>query len=121
MAPGDFQRCCMKKYRVSKTFQEINEKIRQGKAVVVTAEEMIDGRRDGAVVGQRQFGPVGEDPVDHLPRPLDGGIEPPAVAGPGQRGIDPPAEWVETVGGRRGRHLEGRPALHARRASRAED
>ena len=32
----------MKKYRVSKTFQEINEKIRQGKAVVVTAEEMID-------------------------------------------------------------------------------
>ena len=32
----------MKKYRVNKTFQEINEKIRQGKAVVVTAEEMID-------------------------------------------------------------------------------
>ena len=32
----------MKKYKVSKTYQEINEKIRQGKAVVVTAEEMID-------------------------------------------------------------------------------
>ena len=31
----------MKKYRVKKTFREINEKIRQGKAVVVTAEEMI--------------------------------------------------------------------------------
>jgi uncharacterized protein (DUF39 family) len=31
----------MKKYRVSKTYQEINAKIRQGKAVVVTAEEMI--------------------------------------------------------------------------------
>ncbi|MEI7638160.1 MAG: homocysteine biosynthesis protein [Syntrophus sp. (in: bacteria)] len=32
----------MKKYKVSKTYQEINEKIRQGKAVVMTAEEMID-------------------------------------------------------------------------------
>ena len=32
----------MSKNRVNKTFQEINEKIRQGKAVVVTAEEMID-------------------------------------------------------------------------------
>ncbi|MDD2671665.1 MAG: homocysteine biosynthesis protein [Syntrophales bacterium] len=32
----------MKKYRVNKTYQEINEKIRQGKVVVVTAEEMID-------------------------------------------------------------------------------
>lgn len=32
----------MKKYRVSKTYQEINDRIRQGKAVVVTAEEMID-------------------------------------------------------------------------------
>ncbi|MCX7815909.1 MAG: homocysteine biosynthesis protein [Syntrophales bacterium] len=32
----------MKKYKVKKTYAEINEKIRQGKAVVVTAEEMID-------------------------------------------------------------------------------
>lgn len=32
----------MKKYKVKKTFQEINEKIRRGRAVVVTAEEMID-------------------------------------------------------------------------------
>ena len=32
----------MKKHKVVKTYQEINEKIRQGKAVVVTAEEMID-------------------------------------------------------------------------------
>jgi len=32
----------MKKMRVGKTFQEINAKIREGRAVVVTAEEMID-------------------------------------------------------------------------------
>ena len=32
----------MKKHKVTKTYHEINEKIRQGKAVVVTAEEMID-------------------------------------------------------------------------------
>ena len=32
----------MKKHKVIKTYQEINDKIRQGKAVVVTAEEMID-------------------------------------------------------------------------------
>jgi uncharacterized protein (DUF39 family) len=32
----------MKKIKNSKTIQEINEKIKQGKAVVVTAEEMID-------------------------------------------------------------------------------
>jgi uncharacterized protein (DUF39 family) len=32
----------MKKLKNSKTIQEINEKIKQGKAVVVTAEEMID-------------------------------------------------------------------------------
>ena len=32
----------MKKFKVIKTYQEINDKIRQGKAVVVTAEEMID-------------------------------------------------------------------------------
>lgn len=31
----------MSKYKVNKTFQEINEKIRSGKAVVVTAEEII--------------------------------------------------------------------------------
>ncbi|MDY6836671.1 MAG: homocysteine biosynthesis protein [Thermodesulfobacteriota bacterium] len=32
----------MKKHRIQKTFQEINEKVRAGKAVVVTAEEIID-------------------------------------------------------------------------------
>jgi uncharacterized protein (DUF39 family) len=32
----------MKKFKVKKTFQEINEKIKNGRAVVVTAEEMID-------------------------------------------------------------------------------
>lgn len=32
----------MKKFKVKKTYAEINERIRQGKAVVVTAEEMID-------------------------------------------------------------------------------
>lgn len=32
----------MKKFKVNKTYKEINEKIKQGKAVVVTAEEMID-------------------------------------------------------------------------------
>lgn len=32
----------MKKYKVSKTYKEINEKIKAGKAVVVTAEEIID-------------------------------------------------------------------------------
>ena len=32
----------MKKYKVNKTYKEINEKIKNGKAVVVTAEEIID-------------------------------------------------------------------------------
>ncbi len=32
----------MKKFKISKTIKEINEKIKSGKAVVVTAEEMID-------------------------------------------------------------------------------
>jgi len=32
----------MKKYKINKTYQEINEKIRSGKVVVVTAEEIID-------------------------------------------------------------------------------
>jgi uncharacterized protein (DUF39 family) len=32
----------MKKFKVGKTIREINDKIKQGKAVVVTAEEMID-------------------------------------------------------------------------------
>ena len=40
----------MAKYQVSKTVQEINEKIRKGKAVVVTAEEMIGiVRKEGTV------------------------------------------------------------------------
>ncbi|PKN35434.1 MAG: hypothetical protein CVU61_03975 [Deltaproteobacteria bacterium HGW-Deltaproteobacteria-19] len=32
----------MKKHRVAKSYREINDRIRQGRAVVVTAEEMID-------------------------------------------------------------------------------
>jgi uncharacterized protein (DUF39 family) len=32
----------MKKYKIKKTYQEINEKIKSGKVVVVTAEEMIN-------------------------------------------------------------------------------
>jgi len=32
----------MKRHKVHKTYKEINERIKQGKAVVVTAEEMID-------------------------------------------------------------------------------
>jgi L-aspartate semialdehyde sulfurtransferase len=36
----------MSDFRVRKTFSEINEKIRQGKAVVVTAEEMISVTRE---------------------------------------------------------------------------
>jgi uncharacterized protein (DUF39 family) len=32
----------MKRYKVQKTYQEINEKIKSGKVVVVTAEEIID-------------------------------------------------------------------------------
>ncbi len=36
----------MKKFAVNKTYEEINKKIKDGKAVVVTAEEMIDIVRD---------------------------------------------------------------------------
>jgi len=32
----------MKKFKVNKTFQEINAKIKSGEVVVVTAEEIID-------------------------------------------------------------------------------
>ncbi|MCX5892528.1 MAG: hypothetical protein NTW80_06065, partial [Deltaproteobacteria bacterium] len=32
----------MANYQVNKTYQEINDKIRKGQAVVVTAEEIID-------------------------------------------------------------------------------
>ena len=32
----------MKKYKIKKTYKEINEKIKSGKVVVVTAEEMIN-------------------------------------------------------------------------------
>ncbi|MDD5168026.1 MAG: homocysteine biosynthesis protein [Syntrophales bacterium] len=46
----------MKKHKVTKTFQDINEKIRQGKAVVVTAEEMIDiVERHGDVEAARRI------------------------------------------------------------------
>ncbi len=44
----------MKKYKVNKTYQEINEKIKSGKVVVVTAEEMIGiVKEKGAVKAAR--------------------------------------------------------------------
>ena len=40
----------MGKHRINKTYKEINEKIKSGKAVVVTAEEIIDiVKENGAV------------------------------------------------------------------------
>ena len=36
----------MQSHKVNKTFKEINDKIRSGKAVVVTAEEIIDIVKD---------------------------------------------------------------------------
>lgn len=45
----------MPHYQVNKTFQEINEKIKTGRAVVVTAEEIIDlVRQKGEVAAARQ-------------------------------------------------------------------
>ncbi|MBA3017619.1 MAG: homocysteine biosynthesis protein [Proteobacteria bacterium] len=44
----------MKKYKINKTYQEINEKIKSGKVVVVTAEEIIDiVKQEGAVEAAR--------------------------------------------------------------------
>src|SRR4030065_287410 len=44
----------MANYQVNKTYQEINEKIKRGQAVVVTAEEIVDiGRRKGEVAAAR--------------------------------------------------------------------
>jgi L-aspartate semialdehyde sulfurtransferase len=44
-----------KKYKINKTYQEINEKIKAGKVVVATAEEMIDiVKTDGPVEAARQ-------------------------------------------------------------------
>ncbi len=57
----------MKKHKVNKSYKEINERIRQGKAVVVTAEEIIDiVERHGDVEAARKvdvvttgtFGPM---------------------------------------------------------------
>jgi len=46
----------MKKFKVKKTIKEINEKIKEGRAVVVTAEEMIDiVERNGAVEAARKI------------------------------------------------------------------
>ena len=43
------------RYQVNKTFQEINEKIKQGRAVVVTAEEMVGiVRKKGAVKAAKE-------------------------------------------------------------------
>ncbi|MBU4318307.1 MAG: homocysteine biosynthesis protein [Proteobacteria bacterium] len=45
----------MKKFKIQKTYQEINEKIKSGKVVVVTAEEMIEiVKGEGAVEAARQ-------------------------------------------------------------------
>jgi L-aspartate semialdehyde sulfurtransferase len=45
----------MAKFQVNKTYQEINDKIRKGQAVVVTAEEIVDlVRRKGAPAAARQ-------------------------------------------------------------------
>jgi L-aspartate semialdehyde sulfurtransferase len=45
----------MGNFQVNKTYQEINEKIKQGKAVVVTAEELIDiVRQKGEAAATRQ-------------------------------------------------------------------
>jgi|UniRef100_A0A7C5ERK2 uncharacterized protein (DUF39 family) len=45
----------MPHYQVNKTFQEINEKIKKGQVVVVTAEEMVDlVRQKGEVAAARQ-------------------------------------------------------------------
>ena len=44
----------MKKYKINKNYQEINEKIKSGKVVVVTAEEIIDiVKQEGAVEAAR--------------------------------------------------------------------
>jgi L-aspartate semialdehyde sulfurtransferase len=46
----------MKKYKVQKTYQEINEKIKSGDVVVVTAEEIIDiVKTEGPVEAARQI------------------------------------------------------------------
>lgn len=46
----------MKKFKIKKTIQEINEKIKKGQAVVVTAEEMIDVvERHGDVEAARRI------------------------------------------------------------------
>ena len=46
----------MKRHKVRKTFQEINQKIRDGKVVVVTAEEIIDiVKQNGPVEAARQI------------------------------------------------------------------
>jgi uncharacterized protein (DUF39 family) len=46
----------MKKYKVKKTIKEINDKIKEGRAVVVTAEEMIDVvERHGAIEAARKI------------------------------------------------------------------
>jgi len=41
----------MAKFKVNKTYKEINDKIRSGDVVVVTAEEMIDIVKDKGPVG----------------------------------------------------------------------
>ncbi|MBC2693783.1 MAG: hypothetical protein HF982_00580 [Desulfobacteraceae bacterium] len=44
----------MKKYKINKTYQEINKKIKSGEVVVVTAEEVIDiVKQEGAVEAAR--------------------------------------------------------------------
>jgi len=52
----DGDRRLMKKFKVQKTYREINEKIKKGKAVVVTAEEIIDiAEKNGIVETARKI------------------------------------------------------------------
>ncbi len=45
----------MKKYKINKTYQQINDKIKSGQVVVVTAEEMIDiVKQKGAIGAAKQ-------------------------------------------------------------------
>ena len=45
----------MKKYKVNKTYQQVNEKIKSGDVVVVTAEEIIDiVKEQGSVEAAKQ-------------------------------------------------------------------
>ena len=59
---------------MTKTYEEINERIRSGKAVVMTAEEVVDVvRKKGALVNLFRTHPTTEDRIEKL-RKLDAEI-----------------------------------------------